>query len=401
MYTDPLSNLFEVVSLESRVSHALAFPAVYSVVFPPFARQEPREHLVREQGIVDDEGLADPELYERACEFLEQRSKVSVELLRTELGIAKYADVIRLTDELERNGVLGPADPQLYSFCLVTRGSLGLQLGRDLIELGPHSLAIFPATSKLGLRDSKRRAFEHVHNLREKIHGYPPRLMLAENLNEATNEALVGRFRFRVHLFNPLAPTLSTRLVIPGSELLGSEPEGSTAPSRSAWLIEGLERTLLDTGTSYPGTLAAVESILRLLLIEALYFDAHRRAGPSWIRALGDPKLGEALRLIHTKPGHKWTDKTLGRRCGLRDAFESRFEREVGWKPQSYLSRWRIELAAQALANTHSEDPEFLARLARELGYGSEDAMSREFVRYLCVEPRRWAALVKPSVIPV
>lgn len=140
--------------------------------------------------------------------------------------------------------------------------------------------------------------------------------------------------------------------------------------------------------------LAAVERMLETLLIEALEAEARRRDDPCWIRALADPGLGEALRHIHAKPGHAWTNAVLARRSGLHDQFEQQFERRVGCKPQLYLGRWRMELAAQTLAGVPDPSQAMLEALAVRLGFASAEALSDEFTRELGVSPRRWSTLV-------
>lgn len=395
MYSDPLSNLFEIAGLESRVLYGISLPGTYGVVLPAFARHERRGYLARSPGLVDDDAVTDPELYGRACELIAGRQLVSVELLRLELGLGKYTDAVRLADELEREGALGPADPQLRSFCLVTRGKLGMQLpGRPPVELGPHALAVFPGTSALLLRDPQRRGkIERIANLRDRISGYPPRLNLCADDGAPSCEGLIGWFRFRAHVFNPLASALAEPLVVSAgrSSDAGDDEDRS---SRVAWILADLERRLHDRGALLPGTHAAVERMLETLLIEALDADARRREDPCWIRALADPGIGGALRHIHSKPGHPWTNTVLGRRSGLRQGFERQFERQVGCKPQVYLSRWRMELAARALADVPEPSAVMLETLAGRLGFGSGDQLSQEFARQVGVSPQKWSALV-------
>jgi AraC-like DNA-binding protein len=67
-----------------------------------------------------------------------------------------------------------------------------------------------------------------------------------------------------------------------------------------------------------------------------------------------------------------------------RSSFAQRFKATVGSSPMDYLTRWRMLLAADRLAN------EPVSVIALSLGYESESAFSTAFKRVMGCSPRRY-----------
>jgi AraC-like DNA-binding protein len=107
----------------------------------------------------------------------------------------------------------------------------------------------------------------------------------------------------------------------------------------------------------------------------------------SWLGALRDPGIARALTLMHAKPAAPWTLATLARETSLsRATLTRRFTALVGEPPLSYLTRWRMDLAAKRLRETN--DP--VSTIARRVGYMSEFAFSRAFARVRGNAPGRY-----------
>ena len=101
-----------------------------------------------------------------------------------------------------------------------------------------------------------------------------------------------------------------------------------------------------------PGQEAVLDRLLDLLLIAILraWFARPEADTPGWYRAHADPIVGAALRLLHHNPAHEWTVATLAREVGVsRAALARRFNDLVGEPPMSFLTGWRIALAADLL----------------------------------------------------
>lgn len=140
-----------------------------------------------------------------------------------------------------------------------------------------------------------------------------------------------------------------------------------------------------------PGQSAVLDRLLDLLLIAVLraWFARPEAKTPAWYRALGDPVVGHALRLLQNNPAHPWTVAGLAAKAGVsRAALARRFTALVGEPPMAYLTGWRLALAADLLR----EPDATLAAVARRVGYGSAFALSAAFRRERGVSPREHRA---------
>lgn len=136
-----------------------------------------------------------------------------------------------------------------------------------------------------------------------------------------------------------------------------------------------------------PGQEVVLDRLLDLLVIAALWawFSRPEAAAPAWYRALADPVVGRVLRLVQDDPAHPWTVASLAAKAGVsRAALARRFTELVGEPPMTYLTGWRLALAADALRDT--EDT--LDAIARRVGYGSAFALSSAFKRVYGVSPQ-------------
>ncbi|NUR43410.1 MAG: AraC family transcriptional regulator [Streptomyces sp.] len=136
-----------------------------------------------------------------------------------------------------------------------------------------------------------------------------------------------------------------------------------------------------------PGQEVVLDRLLDLLVIAALraWFARPEGAAPAWYRALADPVVGRALRLVQDDPAHPWTVASLAAKAGVsRAALGRRFTELVGEPPMTYLTGWRLALAADRLR----EGDATLEAIARQVGYGSAFALSSAFKRVYGVSPQ-------------
>ncbi|MFI6257626.1 AraC family transcriptional regulator [Micromonospora zamorensis] len=136
-----------------------------------------------------------------------------------------------------------------------------------------------------------------------------------------------------------------------------------------------------------PGQEAVLDRLLDLLLIAALreWFARPAARAPGWYRAHSDPIVGRALQMLHNNPAQPWTVASLAARTGVsRAALARRFTELVGEPPMSYLTEWRLALAADLLR----EPGATVGAVARHVGYGSSFALSTAFKRNRGVSPR-------------
>ena len=106
------------------------------------------------------------------------------------------------------------------------------------------------------------------------------------------------------------------------------------------------------------------------------------------------------LRLVESSPERAWTVASLAAEVGLsRAAFARRFAVVAGEPPMSYLTQWRLNLAADLLTEPGST----LDAVARRVGYSSGLALSVAFKRERGITPRDHrsrARLTTPELAP-
>ena len=135
-----------------------------------------------------------------------------------------------------------------------------------------------------------------------------------------------------------------------------------------------------------PGQEAVLDRLLDLLLIAVLraWFARPDAGAPGWYRAYADPIVGPALRMMHNNRAHSWTVAELADATGAsRAALARRFSDLVGEPPMTFLTGWRIALAADLLL----EPGETIGSVARRVGYGRPFALSTAFKRVRGVSP--------------
>lgn len=89
---------------------------------------------------------------------------------------------------------------------------------------------------------------------------------------------------------------------------------------------------------------------------------------------------------MHHRPEHGWTIASLAQEVGVsRAALARRFGELVGEPPMTYLTHWRLSLAADLLVVTDGA----IDRVAHRVGYSSGFALSAAFKRVRGVSPQQ------------
>lgn len=149
---------------------------------------------------------------------------------------------------------------------------------------------------------------------------------------------------------------------------------------------------LLARELAHPGvaTEVVLNRLVDVLLVQLLRSWLASRSGdelPSWLGGLRDPVVGPALAALHADPSRTWTTEVLAAESAVsRATLARRFTQVVGESPGSYLTRWRMDLAARRLRDT--DDP--IDVIAQEVGYTSVFAFNRAFRRAREVPPGRF-----------
>lgn len=161
-----------------------------------------------------------------------------------------------------------------------------------------------------------------------------------------------------------------------GGLVLSSLREIAVAPAPP----QLLDLLTAEISSDQPGQSAVLGRLVDLLLastLRAWFADPAHPAPVGW-RAQQDPLVGPVLDLLHDAPGEPWTVARLADRVGWsRATVARRFTELVGEAPMTYLTRWRMVLAADLLRRTGRS----VAEVGREVGYENASAFATAFRR--------------------
>lgn len=184
---------------------------------------------------------------------------------------------------------------------------------------------------------------------------------------------LVGTYEGKGQASRPLLSAL------PDVLLLGREEGGAALLHIMAQEVQ----------VDAPGQKALLDRLLDVLLISTLrtWFAGRQDEAPGWFRAQHDPAVGQALALLHQDVAHPWTVEELAARVGVsRAALGRRFTALLAEPPMSYLTGWRLALAADLLVSSDAT----VATIARQVGYGTPFALSAAFKRVHGASPQQY-----------
>ncbi|WP_394181381.1 cupin domain-containing protein [Marinomonas posidonica] len=133
-----------------------------------------------------------------------------------------------------------------------------------------------------------------------------------------------------------------------------------------------------DASNKQPGFVAIAAQLVELIIIGQLrsYILSETKHPKGWLPGLLDKKIGKALAAIHRHPEKQWSVTRLAVHAGMsRSSFAQRFQQLVGVGPITYLSHWRIQLAAELLQTTkHS-----ISDITEMVGWTSDRSFRRLF----------------------
>ena len=185
----------------------------------------------------------------------------------------------------------------------------------------------------------------------------------------------------------PVRGEISRRLLEALPVVLRVDAGGSADPV--------LDHLAAEVAVDAPGQQVVLDRLLDWMLVGRLreLFDPPRARPPAWWAAQRDPVAGAALRLLHAEPAAPWTVAALAERAGVsRATLAKRFADLVGEPPLTYLTRWRMALAADLLLERPGAT---IAEVARAVGYADPFGFSAAFKRVRGLSPsefRRAAA---------
>jgi AraC-like DNA-binding protein len=157
----------------------------------------------------------------------------------------------------------------------------------------------------------------------------------------------------------------------------------------AGWIAASFRYAAQEVAAGRAGSETVLAKLSELLFVEAVreYVAALPAERQGWLAGLRDPAVGRALALMHARLAHPWTAEELAAEALLsRSAFAERFTALIGVPPMSYLTAWRMQVAAQWLRESRRS----IAQIADEVGYESEATFTRAFKREMGVTPGRF-----------
>lgn len=267
-----------------------------------------------------------------------------------------------------------PGAEHLISYHILTRGRCFAGLvGEPQVELLGGDVILFPHGDPSVMSSSRGLRMEADTNTRAPAR-YPETVLLGEQGSRVTT-FVCGFLGCDRRPFNPLLSALPRLLHVRG--MVDSWPGGFT-------------RQLVEESRHHRvGSETVLTRLAELMFIEVLrrYLADLPPAQAGWLAGLRDEAVGQALSLLHGRPGQNWTLADLAREvASSRSNFVRRFTELVGQPPMQYLASWRMQIAATLLAQRSDK----VASIAEEVGYDSEAAFSRAFKRATGLAPGAW-----------
>ncbi len=164
---------------------------------------------------------------------------------------------------------------------------------------------------------------------------------------------------------------------------------GDPRNSGDGWLAQFVRFAVAEAADKHAGSESVLTKLSELMFIDVVrrYLEKLPPEQAGWLAGLRDPLVGKALSLMHAKPAYNWTLEDLAKQAGLsRSVLAERFTQFVGIPPIQYLTKWRMQIAAELLTGSNIN----VASIAAQIGYESEAAFSRAFKKMIGVAHSAW-----------
>ncbi len=172
------------------------------------------------------------------------------------------------------------------------------------------------------------------------------------------------------------------------STVIDSLPPVMAIPFRADPKIESTLSLMFDEAADRgTGCQVLLDRLCDVLLLQIVRFAVQQRMARRGVLAgVTNSRLGPVLTEMLDDPRRPWTLESMAARAHLsRNAFARQFRDVVGATPTEFLTRVRVELAQRLLSNGRQ-----VSIVAQEVGYNSQPAFSRAFLRESGVCPSAW-----------
>ena len=267
-----------------------------------------------------------------------------------------------------------PEAEHLISYHILLSGTCWGGLEGNQVKMEAGDVIVFPQgdshlmSSDEGYLDGSGKKVEPSDRFPNTVQIGPEKLARDTNL-------VCGFLGCDARPFNPLLASLPQRIHIKGLAL--------------GWLSQFPRQVVAESRAGRVGSDTMLTRMAELMFIEVIrrYFEQLPPQQAGWLAGLRDTVVGPALSHLHRQPTHPWTLAELARTiASSRSVLVERFSQLVGVPPMLYLTRWRLQLAAEQLARGSSK----VAAVGAQVGYESEAAFSRAFKRETGLSPAAW-----------
>ena len=268
-----------------------------------------------------------------------------------------------------------PETEHLISYHILLSGSCwgGLD-GEQMVLMKPGDVIVFPQG------DAHVMASDETHRDSSGREGtsaerYPSTVFLGPDSKARDTRLVCGFLGCDARPFNPLLTALPRVMHVPGAA--------------DGWLSKFPQQVVAESHTGRVGSETMLTRMAELMFIEVLrrYVEQLSPQQAGWLGGLRDEVVGPALSKLHERPDHPWTLQELARTISTsRTVLVERFSQLVGVSPILYLTRWRLQLAAEHLSRGTAK----VAAVGVQVGYESEAAFSRAFKRETGQSPAAW-----------
>jgi AraC-like DNA-binding protein len=267
-----------------------------------------------------------------------------------------------------------PEAEHLISYHILISGSCwgGLD-GGQRVRLDPGDAILFPHGDAHVMSSAEEYDVD-AERMSSSSQRYPEPVRLGPAIDRDTT-FVCGFLGCDARPYNPLLTSLPRRLHVPGVA--------------GGWLSQFPRQAVAEARLARIGSDTMLTRMAELMFVEVMrhYLEQLSPQHTGWFAGLRDSVVGPAISKLHERPSHPWTIAELARVVATsRTVLAERFSAIVGVPPMLYLTRWRLQLAAEQLARSATK----IAAIAENVGYESEAAFSRAFKRETGLSPAAW-----------
>jgi AraC-like DNA-binding protein len=153
------------------------------------------------------------------------------------------------------------------------------------------------------------------------------------------------------------------------------------------WLIGAMDLLAHESRNYGSGSALIISGLINLVFVQAVrqWIQNQPENNRGLLGALQDRRIAAVLTAIHNQPQKDWDVQSLAKIAGMsRSSFSAQFSSIIGQPPLSYVSYWRMQLAAQLLRH---QIKMHVSEISQQVGYLSEHAFSKAFKRHHGISP--------------